>query len=109
MSSFGKRSAAPSARDIEAPENERRSKDRRRSGGGDRRKSSRRAKLAEGASHPAASYREWGDALRGIANADHHAERRRTLLKLARDYDRIADILDVIGKPEDPINTELPE
>jgi hypothetical protein len=106
MSGFGKRSAAPSAPNMEAPEHDRRTKDRRRSGGGDRRKSARRAKLAEGASHPAASYREWAESLRAIAHADHHGERRRTLLKLARDYDRIADILDTIDKQEDPINTE---
>lgn len=79
MSAFGKRGSTI----------ERRQGDRRR-GGEERRKKVRRK--AEAAPQ-AVIYREWSDTLRDIAETDRHAERQRTLLKLAADYARLAAML----------------
>jgi len=77
--SFGKRGSTV----------ERRQGDRRRAGE-ERRKKGRRS--ADGDSQMVI-YREWSETLREIAETDRHAERQRTLLKLAADYARLATIL----------------
>jgi hypothetical protein len=79
-STFGKRNETP----------ERRNGDRRR-GRVERRKNGRRS--TDAADSQAVIYREWSDMLRDMAEADRHAERRRTLLKLAAEYARIATVL----------------
>ena len=79
MSAFGKRGSPV----------ERRQGDRRREGE-ERRKKPRRSADAD---PQAVIYREWSDTLRAIAETDRHAERQRTLLKIASDYARLATIL----------------
>lgn len=79
MSAFGKRGSPA----------ERRQGDRRRRGE-DRRKTDRRSADAD---PQAAIYRNWSDTLSDIANTDRHAERQRTLLKIAAEYARLAAML----------------
>jgi hypothetical protein len=82
-SGFGKRKSAPERRDRDRRKNERRKKARRGADG----------QLLD-VSSEASCYRQCALALRGLVDLDRHVERRRTLLKMARDYERLADIVD---------------
>src|SRR5262245_29397369 len=89
-STFGKRKAALAEK--AAPQRERRR-------GGDRRKKPRRAELQDDRSaDPVSSYRKRALALRELADADRNAERKRVLLKIVRDYERLADVLEAIDR-----------
>jgi hypothetical protein len=88
-STFGKRKAASS--ENVSPQRERRR--------GDRRKKPRRADSTDDRSaDPISSYRKRALALRELAEADRNAERKRVLLKIVRDYERLADVLEAIDR-----------
>ena len=91
---FGKRKGEPPK---EAPGKDRRHQERRK---GDRRKKPRRSVRDDGIADHALSHRERAQILRVLANLDRHSERRRVLLKIAREYDRLAEINDEIDRTD---------